>query len=157
MVITRRVSREQLTADPVRTGCSSVDRLPWACIAPILVHEFPDLALFPLRVNEWRPAIGREAVREETDALAELRPERPVDLGRPRHSCCLWQSRSATAWSRARNRTWRRSLARPTVPTRPPCLGGSDNGIHAAALGRRRRTESREVFVRPGVTRTLLD
>src|SRR5262249_10469283 len=55
-------------------------QLPWVCIAPILVHEFPNLAFFPLLANECHPAIGRAAVREETDAPAEQGPERPVDF-----------------------------------------------------------------------------
>jgi hypothetical protein len=49
-----------------------------SCIAPILIHEFPDLAFLPLLANEWHPAIGREAVRQEADAPAEQRPERPI-------------------------------------------------------------------------------
>src|SRR5262245_65975325 len=52
-----------------------------SCIATIPVHEFPDLALLPLLAEEWHPAVGGEAVREETDAPAEGRPERPVDRG----------------------------------------------------------------------------
>jgi hypothetical protein len=78
-----RAERERRSEDiecPARTWI----RLPWVCIAPILVHEFPDLAFFPLLANEWYPAIGREAVREETDAPAEQGPERPVN-GRGGH------------------------------------------------------------------------
>src|SRR5262249_34422245 len=55
-------------------------QLPWACVASILVHELPDLALFPLLAHERHPAIGREAVREEADAPAQQRPEGPVDF-----------------------------------------------------------------------------
>src|SRR4029453_13332213 len=42
-----RAERERRSEDiecPARTWI----RLPWVCIAPILVHEFPDLAFFPL-------------------------------------------------------------------------------------------------------------
>jgi hypothetical protein len=39
-------------------------------------------SVFPLLANEWYPAIRHEAVREETDAPAEQRPESPVDFRR---------------------------------------------------------------------------
>lgn len=47
----------------------------------ILVHELSDLAFFPLLAREGHPAIGREAVRQETYAPTQERPERPVGPG----------------------------------------------------------------------------
>ena len=37
-------------------------------VAAILVHEFADLPLLPLLADKRHPAIGRETVRQETDA-----------------------------------------------------------------------------------------
>ena len=48
-------------------------------VALFLVHEFPNLAFLPLFAKKRHPAIGGKAVRQETNAPAEQRPERPVD------------------------------------------------------------------------------